>query len=170
LTALREWKDEGRVLPANDARRSDATIWNKAAHIPGLFEERHPPVQTDQRPVADLAAGGSPFPSAVSTRAIIPETFRIYVRGFFPYLGLTLLVLGPSICAQLTGAFVDSTPGPDANTRTLIAGAFALCMLMLGLVMQPVYIAGIQILTAAFAAGERISFFATLNEAVKFWP
>jgi len=37
-------------------------------------------------------------------------------------------------------------------------------------VLYPVYIAGIQILTAAFAAGERIGFFATLNEAVKYWP
>jgi hypothetical protein len=54
--------------------------------------------------------------------------------------------------------------------RTLIAVAFTLCMLLLTLVMRPIFIAGIQILTAAYAAGERISFFATLNEAVKFWP
>jgi hypothetical protein len=170
LTTLREWKAEGRVLAVNEARRSDATIWNKAAQIPGLFEENHPPVQREVGPMVDGSAPGPQLPQRVATRSIIPETFRIYVRGFFQYLGLTLLVLGPSICAQLTGAFVDGTPGPDASTRTLIAGAFALCMLMLGLVMMPIYIAGIQILTAAFAAGERISFFATLNEAVKFWP
>src|SRR5947209_819971 len=160
LPTLREWKSEGRVLATNDARRAESDSWEKAEKIPGLFEAEQPPVQI-ARPQ---------LPTPISTRKILPETFAIYTRGFFKYLGLTLLVLGPSICAQLTGAFVDSTPGASADTRTLIAGAFALCMLMLGLVMQPVYIAGIQILTAAFAAGERISFFATLNEAVKFWP
>ena len=170
LTTLREWKAEGRVLEANDARRSDATIWNKAAQIPGLFEEIRPPIQREHQPVVNTTVAPLQLPQRISTTAIIPETFRIYVRGFFQYLGLTLLVLGPSICAQLAGAFVDGAPGSDASTRTLLAGAFALCMLILGLVMMPVYIAGIQILTAAFAAGERIGFFATLNEAVKFWP
>ena len=45
-----------------------------------------------------------------------------------------------------------------------------MCMVILNVVLTPVYIAGIQILTAAYAAGERIGLFATLNEAVKFWP
>jgi hypothetical protein len=172
LTILREWRAEGRVLAVNDARRADATIWDKAGQIPGLFEELRPPVQNQQSPVADSIAPppASHLPTRVSTRAILPETVITYTRGFFQYLGLTLLVLGPSLGAQFTGAFVDGTPGPDPNTRTLIAGAFAVSMLMLGLVLTPIYIAGIQILTAAFAAGERISFFATLNEAVKFWP
>src|SRR5205814_2973656 len=83
LTTLREWKAEGRVLAVNEARRADATDWNKAAQIPGLFEEARPPVQTAHRQVA-TSKPGSPFPIPVSTRAIIPETFRIYVRGFFP--------------------------------------------------------------------------------------
>jgi hypothetical protein len=161
LTTLLEWKAEGRVLADNDARPADVTAWDKAAQIPGLFETLRPPVQ---------AVAGSKFQTKVFGKRLLPETFAIYTRGFFKYLGLTLLVLGPSICAQLTSAFVDATPGPDASTRNLIAGAFALCMLMLALVLTPVYIGGIQILTAAFAAGERLSFFATLNEAVKFWP
>jgi hypothetical protein len=81
-----------------------------------------------------------------------------------------MLLLGPSLCSQFIGAFVDGTAGPAPDTRALIAGAFAFFMLMLYLAMIPVYTAGIQILTAAFAAGERIRFFALLNEAVKFWP
>jgi hypothetical protein len=36
--------------------------------------------------------------------------------------------------------------------------------------MWPVYIAGIQILTAEIARGNRPSLVAVLNEAVKFWP
>jgi hypothetical protein len=36
--------------------------------------------------------------------------------------------------------------------------------------MWPVYVAGIQILTAEIDAGRRLGFFAALNEAVRFWP
>src|SRR5205823_2845933 len=101
LTTLREWKAEGRVLAINDARRSDTTAWDKAGQIPGLFEEARPPVQLPARLAAIAKPPAPPFSTSVSTRAIIPETFNIYVHGFFQYLGLTLLVLGPSICAQL---------------------------------------------------------------------
>src|SRR5256886_5952700 len=37
IETLREWKAEGRVLPANEARRADAELWSLAAEIPGLF-------------------------------------------------------------------------------------------------------------------------------------
>src|SRR5438046_6190091 len=43
-------------------------------------------------------------------------------------------------------------------------------MLVLRLVLIPIYIAGIQILTAEFATGHRIGFFGVLNAAVKYWP
>src|SRR5437763_15292998 len=38
IDTLREWKAEGRVLPANEARRADAERWTLAAEIPGRFE------------------------------------------------------------------------------------------------------------------------------------
>lgn len=160
---LREWKAEGRVLPTNDARRTDEAGWEKAQAIPGLFEPPPlPPVQVTAVPKLGT--------TVVSSRHILPETFAIYTRGFFKYLGLTLLIIGPAICAQLVNNLAETTPGPDPNTRTMIMAALALCMLILQIVMTPVYIAGIQILTAASAAGERLGFFATLNEAVKYWP
>ena len=43
-------------------------------------------------------------------------------------------------------------------------------MFIFSMAMWPVYIAGIQIFTAEIAAGRRPGFFATLNEAVRFWP
>jgi hypothetical protein len=43
-------------------------------------------------------------------------------------------------------------------------------MFILSIVMWPVYIAGIQILTAEIVRGNRFSLFTVLNEAVKFWP
>jgi len=33
IETLREWKAEGRVLPANEARRADAELWSLAADI-----------------------------------------------------------------------------------------------------------------------------------------
>ena len=161
VATLREWKAEGRVLPTNEARRTDATEWDKAEKIPGLFEPPPLPVQRVPSPQ---------IPTPVSTRDILPETFAIYTRGFLKYFGLTMLVIGPAICAQLISSLVETTPGSQPTTRTLVAGTFALLMLLLGIVMTPIYIAAIQILTAAFAAGERIGFLATLNEAVKYWP
>ena len=43
-------------------------------------------------------------------------------------------------------------------------------MLLLSLILWPVYVAGIQILSAELAAGRRMGFFALLNTALKFWP
>ena len=48
--------------------------------------------------------------------------------------------------------------------------AFAFLTFILSIVMWPVYIAGIQILTAEIARGNRPSLVAMLNEAVRFWP
>src|SRR5207244_2643771 len=43
-------------------------------------------------------------------------------------------------------------------------------MFVLSMVMWPVYVAGIQIITAEIAAGRRPGLVAALNEAVRFWP
>src|SRR5437764_5947311 len=43
-------------------------------------------------------------------------------------------------------------------------------MFILSMVMWPVYISGIQILTAEIVRGNRFSLVAVLNEAVRFWP
>jgi len=160
LATLREWKTEGRVLPANDVRRAETGTWIKADAIPGLFEA--------PRPAAEITEPLRSTP--VSARALLPETFVIFTRGFFKYLGLTLLLLGPSLCMQLVAALTDSQSRAEPSVRTLVAVAFVGCMFFLRLVLIPIYITGIQILTAAFAAGEHISFFAILNEAVKYWP
>src|SRR3954452_12893976 len=37
IETLREWKAEGRLLPANEARRVNVDLWTTAGEIPGLF-------------------------------------------------------------------------------------------------------------------------------------
>jgi GYF domain 2 len=178
LATLREWKADGRILPANPARRMDIDIWKTAADIPGLFRiDGPPPVQasvvarvsraeTSSNIAADTAATTTSKPPG---RNILVETFQIYFRGFFQFFGLALLSIVPILCAELTGRVIDNTPGVNPDLRTLVAGAFGLCMLVLRVVLIPVYIAGIQILSAELATGQRIGFLSVLNGAVKYW-
>ena len=147
IETLREWKVEGRLLPANEARRANVNLWTTAGEIPGLFsvesavELREPPVQVSRR----------------GFNQILAETFRTYRKGFFQFLGLTLLVLLPSICSQLTTAFVHPPQGSNVDFRSVLAAGFGFLTFILSVVMWPVYIAGIQILTAEIVHGQRPS-------------
>ena len=160
IETLREWKVEGRLLPANEARRASVNLWTTAGEIPGLFsveaavELREPPVQVSRR----------------GFNQILAETFRTYRKGFFQFLGLTLVVLLPSICSQLTTAFVQPPQGSNLELRSVLAAGFGFLTFILSIVMWPVYVAGIQILTAEIVHGQRPSLVAVLNEAVRFWP
>src|SRR5437762_7979275 len=182
LATLREWKADGRVLPANPARQADVNEahWKRAGDIPGLFQAESPPVQggaRNQRSAAYTQGSGEPkeisdqkSKSRPPSRNILVETFRIYFRGFFQFCCLSLLSIVPIVCAELTSRFIDTAPGSNVDLRTMVAGSFGLCMIVLRLVLLPVYIAGIQILSTELATGNRIGFFSVLNGAVKYWP
>ena len=195
LATLREWKTDGRVLPTNPAREVDVDSaavaisakeapWKTAGDIPGLFQVEPPPVQarveanaSPARTVSRAGASGRIAAETAATttskppsRNILVETFRIYFRGFFQFFCLALLSIVPILCAELTSRFIDTAPGVNVDVRTLVAMAFGLCMLVLRIVLIPVYIAGIQILTAELATGHRIGFLSVLNGAVKYWP
>jgi len=164
LDTLREWKAEGRLLPANEARRVNVDLWATAGEIPGLFsvtpsveaatQQTEPPVQVSRR----------------SFNQILAETFQIYRKGFFQFLGLVLLVLLPSICSQLITAFVQPPQGSNVDVRSVLAAGFAFLTFIVSIVLWPVYIGGIQILTAEIARGQRPSLIVVLNRAVRFWP
>ncbi len=160
LEILREWKEEGRVLPTNQARQAEANIWIRASEIPGLFDSIRSPRDGSVARVDRVP----------SLSKILGETFRIYGKGFFQFFYLTLLIIVPSVCAQLTGAVLNSASAVDADLRTVLAGGFAFCMLLLSLGLWPIYISGIQRLTADLLANRPVGFFSVLNEAVKFWP
>jgi hypothetical protein len=165
IETLREWKTEGRLLAANDARRVNVDLWTTAAEIPGLFDVEMLGAASDRR----LTEPPLQVPHRNFTQVLV-ETFRIYRKGFFQFLGLTLLILLPSICSQLTTAFVQPPQGSNVDARSVLAAGFAFVMFILSMVMWPVYIAGIQILTAEIARGHRPGLAAVLNDAVKFWP
>jgi hypothetical protein len=140
-------------------------LWTTAAEIPGLFSV--PP------PVMPSVGASTQPPVQLSRRSfaeILAETLQIYRKGFFRFLGLTLLVLLPSICSQLATAFVQPPQGSEVDPRSVLAAGVALLTFILSIVMWPVYIAGIQILTAEIVRGNRFSLLSVLNEAVRFWP
>src|SRR6266508_1215264 len=171
IDTLREWKAEGRVLPANEARRADADLWTSASEIPGLFDAEA--LATAGTAELTRSASAEQAPPALPSRGfaqILAETFRIYARGFLQFLPLTLLVVLPSVCGQLTAMWTQTVQASDADLRTLAAGGFAFLMFIFSMAMWPVYVAGIQIITTEIAAGRRIGFFAALNDAVRFWP
>jgi hypothetical protein len=171
IETLREWKAEGRVLPANEARRADTELWSLAAEIPGLFDEEALPTVSAPR-LTHSTSSVQPLPPLPPRGfgQILADTLRIYVRGFLQFLSLTLLVVLPSVCAQLTAMWMQTGKASDADPRVLAAGGFAFLMFIFSMAMWPVYIAGIQIITTEIAAGRRIGFFTALNEAVRFWP
>ena len=171
IDTLREWKAEGRVIPTNEARRASAKLWTLAAEIPGLFGgESLSTVNTPPPLDSTVSSSLSPSMTARGFGGILAETFRIYLRGLFQFIPLTLLVLLPSVCGQLIALWMESVQASDADLRVVAAGGFAFLMFVFSLVMWPIYIAGIQIFAAEIAAGRRLGFFTGLNEAVRFWP
>jgi len=171
IETLREWKAEGRVLPANEARRADAELWSLAAEIPGLFNVEALPTFSAPRLIHSTSSGQAPPPLPPrGFEEILTGTFRIYATGFLQFFSLTLLVVLPSVCAQLTAIWMQTGRASDADPRVLAAGGFAFLMFIFSMAMWPVYVAGIQIITTEIAAGRRIGFFAALNDAVRFWP
>ena len=171
IETLREWKAEGRVLPANEARRADAELWSLAAEIPGLFNIEALPTVSVPRLIHSTSSGQAPSPLRPrGFGEILTGTSRIYATGFLQFFSLTLLVILPSVCAQLTAMWMQTGRASDADPRVLAAGGFAFLMFIFSMAMWPVYVAGIQIITTEIAAGRRIGFFAALNDAVRFWP
>src|SRR5436190_22260398 len=171
IETLREWKAEGRVLPANEARRADAELWSLAAEIPGLFNIEALPTVSVPRLIHSTSSGQAPSPLRPrGFGEILTGTSRIYATGFLQFFSLTLLVILPSVCAQLTAMWMQTGRASDANPRVLAAGGFAFLMFIFSMAMWPVYVAGIQIITVEIAGGRPIGFFAALNDAVRFWP
>lgn len=176
VEVLREWKREGRLLPANEARLEADSRWSNAGAIPGLFQIEPPEIQTaptaHQSSVTGQESGISDKKLGKRPRArnILTETFQIYFRGFFQFLGLTLLITIPRLSSQLTSATVQSASNVNIDLRTLLMAAFSVGMFVCWLVLWPVYVAAIQILSLELTAGRRVSLLGILNHAVKYWP
>src|SRR5437763_14686106 len=138
IETLREWKAEGRVLPANEARRADAELWSLAAEIPGLFNVEALPTVIVPRLIHSTSSGQAPSPLRPrGFGAILTGTSRIYATGFLQFFSLTLLVILPSVCAQLTAMWMQTGRASDADPRVLAAGAFVFLIFFSRMRMWP---------------------------------
>ena len=164
VETLREWKTEGRVLPGNEARPADSDLWATAGDIPRLFDIG------PTAAVSDRAPPPSVLEARRSLTEVLLETLRIYRKGFVQFLGLVLIVAAPSICVQLANSVLGASRDIELDFRTLIVAAFGLCMLVLSLGSWPVFIAGIQVLTAELSSGREVRLSRLLPRILKFWP
>jgi hypothetical protein len=155
LETLCEWQREGRLIPDNPVRRNGDPVWIRAEEIPGIF------------PVAEKKQHAQAISRSLA--GIIAESFRIYRRGFRHFLALTLITALPSVCAQLSAPAVDLPPNALPGLRTVAAAGFSFLMLLLGLALWPVFIAGIQIVTADLMDARPLRTFEMLRRAISFW-
>ena len=112
---------------------------------------------------ADEAANREETPSAelfvrrdTTLSQILLGSWQIYRQGFWRFLGLTALAVVPSICAQLSSATVGVPPSGELDLRAGLAGVFNFGMVLTSLFTWPLYVAGIQILTAEIAQGRSL--------------
>jgi hypothetical protein len=108
---LREWKREGRLIPANELRRVGDERWISAGELPEIFGEAEPTAATPPPPPRDFA-------KARTWREIFAETFRIYRRGFAGFMFFGLLTSVPLFVLQWT---LPKIPLPD-----LASGSYAI--------------------------------------------
>src|SRR5690349_19443762 len=105
---LIEWKQEGRLIRENEVRESGSDRWFPAGELPEVFaDEVPPPIPPAPGKENELTLG-----------RLITETWFVYWRGIGRFLGLSTLVLVPSICAQLSSAAVGSSPSVDLDLRS----------------------------------------------------
>ena len=150
LEEVREWKREGRLIRENEVREPGSEQWIPAGELPELF--------ADEKVAPEIPPISVVRQSTLGT--ILTQTWQIYRERFAQFLGLSALVIIPSICAQLSSAAVGA--GAELDLRTALAGLFNFCMIAASFIAWPIYVAGLQILTSEAAHARNV----TLSELI----
>jgi len=159
VETLHEWKQEGRLLAQNGARRVDVDSWTTAGEIPGLFE---PP------PVVDSAGVLPLYPRSFAQ--IFIETFQIYRKGFFSFFCFSLLTAVPAFFLQL------SLPGFEIGTQAVASwnairpGYFSLAMCALFALVWPIFLPGIQLTSGDVVQSRDLQLANLFGRAIRLWP
>ena len=158
LETLREWRAEGRLIPENELRKPDETVWRKAEEFVEIFTD----------PSAPDAAPNDLFRRRTLLQ-IIGDAFSIYARGFLPIFGLALIVAVPSLVMKLALAFVHRPESGNMNPQSLLAAAITTISFIALLFAWPVFLAGVQFATADLAGGRRATLGDLLRRSVNIW-
>jgi hypothetical protein len=160
IETLREWKAEGRVLPANEARRADTDLWNLAAEIPGLFISPPPlPIDRDEYRRRYCGVG-----------EVFRETFRIYRKGFLQFFCFSLVQAVPAFFLQLALPKLDLGSQTAPNWEAIRPNSFSLSMLVLFAFLWPVFLAGIQLISADVLDGRKPRLGILFGRSLRLWP
>jgi len=158
LDELRAWREDGRLIRENEIREAGSERWFPAEELPELFADATAVLEAPTEVVRQSTLG-----------QILARCGRIYYQGFWQFLGLSALVVVPSICAQLSSAAVGSPANGELDLRAALAGLFNVCMLLASLAAWPLYIAGIQILAGELAHGRSVALREVVPQALRFW-
>ena len=162
--ALREWRREGRLIPANELRRVGEERWICAGELAEIFGEAEPAAANPPSPPRDFARPRS-------WRQILAETFRIYRHGFGRFMFFCLLTSVPLFVLQWT---LPKIPLPD-----LASGSYALpsqelppisvVMFVVLLLAWPVSAAGCQFVADDILHGRSRSLGVQFTAALHGW-
>jgi hypothetical protein len=156
LEELLTWKEEGRLIRENEIREPESERWIPAGELPELFADETPASTVPPAIVRQSTLGG-----------ILSRTWQIYRERFGQFLGLSVLVIVPSLCVQLSSAAAAGSNGLDL--RTALAGLFNFAMVAASFIAWPIYVAGLQILTNEAAQGRSIGLHELVPRALKYW-
>lgn len=161
---LREWRREGRLIPANELRRVGDERWIRAGELPEIFGD------------AELAAPSPPplprdFARPRTWRQIFAETFRIYRHGFAGFMFFGLLTSVPLFVVQWT---MPKIPLPDlaSGSYTLPAQELppiCVAMFVVLLLAWPVSAAGCQFVADDILCGRPRSLGVQFTAALHCW-
>jgi len=164
IDELREWKREGRLIPANELRRVGDQRWICAGELPEIFAETEPPATNPPPPPRDFARPRT-------WRQIFAETFRIYRHGFARFMFFGLLTSVPLFVLQWT---LPKIPLPD-----LASGSYALpsqelpplCLVMFVVLLLtwPISVAGCQFVADDILRGKPRLLGAQFTAALHCW-
>ncbi|MEY2489463.1 MAG: domain 2 [Verrucomicrobiota bacterium] len=160
---LREWRREGRLIPANELRRVGDGRWICAGELPEIFGD------------VELAASPPPpprdFESPRTWRQIFEKTFRIYRRGFARFMLFGLLTSVPMFVLQWT---LPKIPFPDLASGSYTFPSqelppICLVMFVLLLLAWPVSAAGFQFVADDILRGRARSLGVQFSAALRCW-
>ncbi len=159
LETLLEWKAEGRLIPENEVRQDWDGTWLPAVQFPELFGHGKAATQTAHDPLFRRR----------TLSEIMGETLRIYGRGFVSFFLLSLFVALPSLAMQISFGYARF--GQEGRTNGAVAaGVLGVISLAILLACWPIFVGGLQMLTAEIAAGRKANLREALTRAIGFWP
>jgi hypothetical protein len=157
LDTLREWKNEGRLIPTNELRRVGEERWVLAAQFPEIFADDLPAAVAP-----DLIVRPRTWPE------IFRETIRIYRGGFWRFLIFGLLTAVPMFVMQW---YFPRVPMPDflngESMPTVTVPPICWIMFLLMILLWPISTAGFQYVADDVLRGRRRSLTAQFSATIE---